>query len=92
MRRAGVAGQEHFAVEVAPVDLHDQLAAAAARREHALGVDRDDAPDRGLARLQHLGDRRVLGAEADAAGEVEADAGVDAARHGLERGGDAARR
>ena len=78
--RRRVVRQQHFAIEVARIDLHEQLAAAPARRDDALGVDRDDAPDDGLARLQHLGDRRVLGAEADAAREVEVDAGVDAAR------------
>ena len=49
-RRAGPARQDHLAVEVAAVDLHDQLAAATAGREHAVGVDRDDAQDLGLAR------------------------------------------
>src|SRR5476651_976001 len=86
-----VGRQDHPRVDVAVIDLIEELAASAARgKEASIVFDGDDPLDAHAPGFRQLGDGRVLGAEADAAFGVDADARVDGAVFGLERRRDAA--
>ena len=54
--------------------------------------DSDNRPDVRLARLQHLGDSGVLGAESHAAMRVDTDAGIHISRNSFQRRSYTARR
>lgn len=66
-----------------------EFAAAAAGGEDLAFADGDDGIDPGFAVLEHFGDGGMLGAKADAAGDVDADAGVDFSGDAAHGGGDA---
>ena len=59
------------------VDLGEKLAASSAGREDAIIGHRDDGFDLGFARFDHVRGGGVLGAEAEAAAQVDAHARVD---------------
>ena len=75
---------------ITAVDLREQFAAPAARGDDASLIDGDDRNDVRLAGLEHLGNGSVLGAETDAAVEMDANSGIDSARLRLKRAGDGA--
>src|SRR5690242_6088347 len=67
-----VAIDDNVRVEIAGVDLVEELAAAAARRQHdAVVVDGDEGAHPRLMMLQHLGHGRMLDAKADAATKID---------------------
>ena len=75
-----VFAEKDAAVQVRWIDLGHQLPTAAARRHDGTSADGDQRVDLRLAVLEHLGYGGVLGAEADAARQVESDACIDTAR------------
>jgi hypothetical protein len=78
---------------VSRIDLPQEFTAATARREYgSIAIHCDNHPHRGLSRFEHLGDRRVLGTEADTTLDIDADTGEDGPRRGDEGGGHFARR
>ncbi len=78
--RGTAAGKQDTAIDVSLVELNDSFAASSAGcHDMAVISDSRNGDNVGFAVFQHLGDRRDLGAKAEAATKVDTNSGVNIA-------------